>query len=139
MHSNSSKPQESVSSASTSSTKVSAPSLGQESSTERRSTSGRRSSNNKFDPAKLRRLLLFGAIGILGLWLAWLILSAFWNLISGAFGSGGQQAMVQLDAPPVAIPQPEQINPLAADLTPEVAQQVVQKWLDTKKKNFSFV
>jgi tetratricopeptide (TPR) repeat protein len=132
MHSNSSKPQESVSSTSTSSTKVSAPSLGQESSTERRSTSGRRSSNNKFDPAKLRRLLLFGAIGILGLWLAWLILSAFWNLISGAFGSGGQQAMVQLDAPPVAIPQPEQINPLAADLTPEVAQQVVQKWLDTK-------
>ncbi|MEB3283051.1 MAG: IMS domain-containing protein [Lyngbya sp.] len=127
----SSKPPESGSTRSSSS-KGSPSLLGQESSTERRSTSTRRQQSSKFDPATLRRLLLLGAASILGLWLAWLILSAFWGLVSRAFGSGNQQPMVQLDRPPVAIPTPEPANPLTEDLSPEVAQQVVQKWLDTK-------
>ncbi len=126
---NSSSSSESV--ASPSSPKISASSLSQEGSTERRSTSSRRGSSKKLDSVQLRRLLLLGFIGLLGVWLAWLILSAFWNLVSGAMGGGGQP-LVELSGPPVAIPTPEPPNPLAEDLTPEVAQQVIQRWLDTK-------
>jgi curved DNA-binding protein CbpA len=129
----SSKSSGSGSSRSSSTTVSTNPVLGQESSTEGRTPGKRRNNNStKFDPSTLRRLLLLGAASVLGLWLAWLILSALWGLVSGAFGGGNQQAMVQLDQPPVAIPTPEPQNPLTAELTPEVAQQVVQKWLDTK-------
>ena len=114
------------------STPPTGPLLEQESSTGRRSTSTRRNNSSKFDPSTLRRLLLLGAASILGLWLVWLILSGFWSLVSGAFGGGNRQPAVQLDRPPVAIPTPEPPNPLTADLTPEVAEQVIERWLNTK-------
>ncbi|MDY7020504.1 MAG: ARC6/PARC6 family protein, partial [Cyanobacteriota bacterium] len=112
---------------------ISSPMLGQENPPERRTNNTNRRNNSNFDWEMLRRLLILGALGILALWLAWLILSALWGVVSRAFGGGDQQPMVQLARPPVPIPEREPVNPLTGNLTPQVAEAVVQKWLDVKE------
>ena len=87
---------------------------------------------------KVKRLILVGLVGLFGIWLLWMILSAIFGWIGNALeGMGGPRLTVdgpeiRLDNSPIAIPEPEPENPLAADLDPTVAQQVVNQWLTAK-------
>lgn len=106
------------------------------SSPDRRSTSGRRSSNSP-DQAKILRLILLGALAIFALWFLWWLLSSLFGWIFGGFGGQsserlrGEQAIVRLDQPLLEIPEP-QTSRLSGELTPDLAERVVQTWLDTK-------
>lgn len=91
----------------------------------------------KHDPAKLRRLLILGAVGLLAFWILWLLLSQIFGFIADALGwSGptlaGEQAMVQLDEPPLAIPEPRPATADPEKLTPNVAEQKLNTWLSVK-------
>ncbi len=107
------------------------------SSPDRRSTSSRRSSNSP-DRSKILRLILLGGLVILALWLLWWILSSLLGWIFGGFGAEGverlrgEQAEVRLDQPFIDIPEP-QSSSLSGELTNDLAERVVQRWLDTKK------
>ncbi|TVU55721.1 MAG: DUF4101 domain-containing protein [Arthrospira sp. PLM2.Bin9] len=87
---------------------------------------------------KVKRLILVGLVGLFGIWLLWMILSAIFGWIGNALeGMGGPRLTadgpeIRLDNSPIAIPEPEPENPLAADLNPTVAQQVVNTWLTAK-------
>ncbi|MGF1495051.1 MAG: IMS domain-containing protein [Microcoleaceae cyanobacterium] len=101
---------------------------------ERRMTHTRR--NPKFDSFKLRRLLLLGMIAVLALWFLWWVLSSlFTSLFGGAQTSSdvrtlqGEQAMVRVDRPPIPIPQPKPAANTSGDMTPQVAEQIIGKWL----------
>ncbi len=95
--------------------------------------------SNRFDSRKILRLILVGAIGLLALWLLLFLLSKIFGWIANAFNPGasgtrlrGEQAMVQLDQPPIEIPN-NIINPkVTGDLTPEAAEQAIRLWLSIK-------
>lgn len=105
---------------------------------DRRSVSGRRSP--KFDPVKLRRLLFLGAVSVLAVWLLSWLLSSIFGLFSkavqGESGSvtlKGEQALVRLDQPPLPIPEPKPVVAATGEITPEIAEQVIRKWLSIKE------
>ncbi|MGL5081225.1 MAG: IMS domain-containing protein [Microcoleaceae cyanobacterium] len=107
---------------------------------DRRSVPGRR--NSKFDPVKLRRLLFLGAVSVLAVWLLLWLLSSIFGLFSKALQGGesgsttlqGEQALVRLDQPPILIPEPEPVVATTGEITPEMAEQVIRKWLAIKEK-----
>ncbi len=91
----------------------------------------------KNDSAKFRRWLILGGLGLLGLWILWFLLSQIFGVIADALGwSGptlsGEQAMVQLDEPPLAIPEPKPATADPAKLTTDVAEQKLNNWLSVK-------
>ncbi|NJK40052.1 MAG: DUF4101 domain-containing protein [Oscillatoriales cyanobacterium RM2_1_1] len=46
----------------------------------------------------------------------------------------GEQAIVRVDAPPIAIPEPSPVATApTSDMTPEVAAQVIRQWLSIKE------
>ncbi len=97
-----------------------------------RRTSARRESI-KFDRLILIAVSAFLAIGLIG----FVTIKTF-GWLANALGLGGprlqgEQAMVELDRPPIEIPQPDRVS-LAAlgPITPEVAKLAIQSWLDTK-------
>ncbi len=116
----------------------------------RRLGGGRPSSGDRHNKSPLAKIagklsplqwLLLAAAGLLGLWVLGMLLSAVWGGISRLFTPApllqGEQLQVQLDRPPVAIPDPAE-QPLAATgpITVPVAQQVVEAWLAAKAESF---
>ncbi|MGB3534403.1 MAG: IMS domain-containing protein [Microcoleaceae cyanobacterium] len=100
----------------------------------------RRTSNQR-DFSKILRLILVGAIGLLALWLLFFILSQILGWFARALNLGGstprlqgEQAMVQIAQPPLEIPQTATTAPLTGELTPEVADQVINRWLSIKSE-----
>ncbi len=98
-----------------------------------------RRNSNQWDTGKILRLILVGAIGLLALWLLWFILSQIFGWFARALNLGGstprltgEQPMVQIAQPPLEIPTTAANTPLTGELTPEVAQQVINKWLSIK-------
>jgi curved DNA-binding protein CbpA len=78
-------------------------------------------------------LLLLGLLGI-GL-LIWLLTSWVAQAMKNFGGPklAGEQAMVQLDTPPLPIPEPPKVSVAAPEeLNNEVAALVIKKWFDTK-------
>lgn len=89
------------------------------------------------DSSKWRRLLILGAGGLLGLWLLWFLLSRAFGALADVLGwSGptlkGEQAMVQLNQPPLPIPEPKPVTAEPEKLTPEVAEAKLNQWLSAK-------
>ncbi|HAX84701.1 MAG TPA: molecular chaperone DnaJ [Cyanobacteria bacterium UBA11370] len=85
--------------------------------------------------AQTRILLAIAALLGLGL-LGWLLLSWLHKTLQrfSAPALEEPQAMVQLAAPPITIPEPgSQLIAPTGPLTEETAQQVIQSWLDIKK------
>lgn len=87
---------------------------------------------------KVKRLVLVGLVGLFGIWLLWMILSSIFSWIGNALEEMGGPRLtadgpeIRLDNSPIAIPEPEPEEPLAADLNPAVAEQVVSTWLTAK-------
>ncbi|MFM6196830.1 MAG: IMS domain-containing protein [Planktothrix sp.] len=91
----------------------------------------------KQDSSKWRRLLILGVGGLLGLWLLWFLLSRAFGALADVLGwSGptlkGEQAMVQLNQPPLPIPEPKPVTAEPEKLTPEVAEAKLNQWLSAK-------
>lgn len=84
------------------------------------------------------RLLLMLAAGVLGLAALLFLLTRAYGWLSNRFAPGaaleGEQLQIQLDEAPVPIPAPDAIaaDP-TAPLTEAGAQQIVEKWLETKR------
>jgi hypothetical protein len=100
-----------------------------------------RRNSSRLDTRKILRLILVGAIGLLALWLLWFILSQIFGWFARALNLGGstprlsgEQAMVQIEQPPLEIPTTAASTPLTGELTPEVAEQVINKWLAIKSE-----
>ncbi|MBE9177325.1 DUF4101 domain-containing protein [Oculatella sp. LEGE 06141] len=99
----------------------------------RRSGSGRRA-------PRLDRLLFLLALGVLGIGLFAVLANRTLSWLGGVVAPGpsleGEQLQIQLDQPPVPIPDPaaqqaESTDP-TAPLTETTAQAVIQSWLDAK-------
>lgn len=91
----------------------------------RRRTSGRR------EPVKFGRLILIAIVGLLAIGLIGLMTVKAIGWIVSALG--GEKPMVQLDRPPIEIPEPNQVDLGASGpITKEVAQLAIQSWLDIK-------
>jgi hypothetical protein len=100
-----------------------------------------RRNSNQWDSGKILRLILVGAIALLALWLLFFILSQIFGWFARALNLGGspprltgEQAMVQIEQPPLEIPTTAASTPLTGELTPEVAEQVINKWLSIKSE-----
>ncbi|MCD8488302.1 MAG: IMS domain-containing protein [Desertifilum sp.] len=87
---------------------------------------------------KNSRFLLIGAVGILGLGLLLFLVSRTLTWLEGAFSEPllqGEQPQVQLDRPPVEIPDPDlQPTTVTGELNQQSARQIVQSWLDAKSE-----
>lgn len=91
----------------------------------------------KNDASKWRRLLILGVGGLLGIWLLWFLLSLAFGALAEVLGwSGpklkGEQAMVQLNQPPLPIPEPKPVTAEPEKITPEVAEAKLNQWLSMK-------
>ncbi|MBE9146930.1 ARC6/PARC6 family protein, partial [Planktothrix mougeotii] len=91
----------------------------------------------KNDASKWRRLLILGVGGLLGIWLLWFLLSLAFGALADVLGwSGpklkGEQAMVQLNQPPLPIPEPKPVTAEPEKITPEVAEAKLNQWLSMK-------
>ncbi|MGC9526137.1 MAG: IMS domain-containing protein [Limnospira sp.] len=102
-----------------------------------RNNNSRRTSQTN-DSIKVKRLILVGLVGLFGIWLLWTILSFLFGWIGNALDGltgprlRGEQPLVELEQPPVPIPEVEPENPLAGELDEGLAQQVLRKWFDAK-------
>jgi len=91
----------------------------------------------KNDSSKWRRLLIMGVGGLFGVWLLWFLLSRAFGALADVLGwSGptlkGEQAMVQLSGPPLAIPEPKPVSADPEKITPEVVEAKLNQWLSVK-------
>lgn len=88
--------------------------------------------------SKSSRLILIGALGLLGLGLLLFLINRTQAWLESAFSEPplqGEQAQVQLDRPPLEIPDPDlQPTVVTGELNEESARQVVQSWLDAKSE-----
>jgi curved DNA-binding protein CbpA len=94
----------------------------------------RRFAPNLAGKTKLFRTVLASLVGILVFWL--LVSTTFgWlkNLFSPAPVLQGEQLFVELNQPPIDIPEPSSsIKPSPESLTEPIAQQLIETWLATK-------
>ncbi|MEB3336870.1 MAG: ARC6/PARC6 family protein, partial [Leptolyngbyaceae bacterium] len=113
-------------------------------------TPTRRAGNSPKPSLKISRLLLLIGVGLLGLGGLGFLATLTYGWVASKFQASPtspelvlqpDQPMVQLNQPPIVIPQPNQVpvasptpsaSPQPASLTQEVAQQVVQSWLTAK-------
>jgi hypothetical protein len=93
----------------------------------------------RLTPTKMvkKRLILSLFGGLVGISLMWLLVSTTWGLVKNLLFpqpilSGGQLS-VQLNEPPIDIPDPtSELKPPTGSLTDAMAQEVIQTWLSTK-------
>ncbi len=90
------------------------------------------------EPVKVGRLILIGVLGLLAIGLIGLMTIKTIGWLVNALGLGGpilqrEQPIVQLDRPPIEIPQPNRVSLASSGpITKEVAQLAIQSWLDIK-------
>ena len=94
--------------------------------------SSRRTSARR-EPVKFGRLTLIAIVGLLALGFIGLLTIKTIDWLVNALGLESGQPMVQLDRPPIEIPEPDRtILPVSGPITKEVALRVIQSWLDIK-------
>ncbi len=97
-----------------------------------RRTSARR------EPVKVGRLILIAVLGLLAIGFIGFLTIKTIGWLANALGLGGprlqgEQPIVQLDRPPMEIPEPNRVSLAASGpITREVAQLAIQSWLDIK-------
>ncbi|MDY7003766.1 MAG: IMS domain-containing protein [Cyanobacteriota bacterium] len=94
--------------------------------------SPRRKSTRR-EPVKIGRLILIAVLGLLAIGFIGFVAIKTIGWLANALGLGREQPMVQLDRPPLEIPELNQVNLAASGpMTEEVARLTIQSWLDTK-------
>ncbi|VXD18214.1 Heat shock protein DnaJ-like protein [Planktothrix serta PCC 8927] len=91
----------------------------------------------KNEASKWGRLLILGLGGLIGVWILWFLLSRTFGALADVLGwSGptlkGEQAMVQLNQPPLPIPEAKPVTAEPEKITPEVAETKLNQWLSAK-------
>jgi hypothetical protein len=106
------------------------------SSAHRRDIAHRRRPLQRTNEAQVRRwrMVLVSVAGITGLWLVLSItLGLLKNLFFSASSQQDQQLMLQINQPPIPIPDPNnKPQSSTGSLTEDVAKEVIQNWLSTK-------
>ncbi|NET46170.1 IMS domain-containing protein [Okeania sp. SIO2B3] len=94
--------------------------------------SPRRTSTRR-EPVKIGRLILIAVLGLLAIGLIGFVAIKTIGWLANVLGLGREQPMVQLDEPPLEIPELNQVTLAASGpITQEVARLAIQSWLDTK-------
>ncbi|MEM1172696.1 MAG: IMS domain-containing protein [Cyanobacteria bacterium P01_H01_bin.35] len=94
------------------------------------------------EPVKVGRLILIAILGLLAIGFIGLLTIKTIGWLVNALGLGGprlqrEQPIVQLDRPPIEIPEPNRVSLAASGpITKEVAQLAIQSWLDIKAAAF---
>lgn len=91
--------------------------------------------------AKKTRLMLVAAAGLLGIVVFWFLASQTFAWLKQTFfpptpSLQGEQLLVQLNQPPLAIPSPGSELLAEEPLNQKMAEQVIQTWLSAKKAAF---
>ncbi|NEP88752.1 MAG: DUF4101 domain-containing protein [Okeania sp. SIO2C2] len=94
--------------------------------------SPRRTSTRR-EPVKIGRLILIAVLGLLAIGLIGFVAIKTIGWLANALGLGREQPMVQLDRPPLEIPEINQDSLTASGpIKEEIARIAIQSWLDTK-------
>ena len=94
--------------------------------------SSRRTSARR-EPVKFGRLILIAIVGFLLIGFIGLLTIKTIGWLVNALGWEREKLMIQLDRPPIEIPEPDRVNLAASGpITKEVARRTIQSWLDIK-------
>ncbi|NEP82178.1 MAG: DUF4101 domain-containing protein [Okeania sp. SIO3C4] len=94
--------------------------------------SPRRTSTRR-EPVKIGRLILIAVLGLLAIGFIGFVAIKTIGWLANALGLGREEPRVQLDRPPLEIPELNQVSIAASGpITEEAARLTIQSWLDTK-------
>ncbi|NEO55766.1 MAG: DUF4101 domain-containing protein [Okeania sp. SIO3B5] len=92
-----------------------------------------RRKSTRREPVKIGRLIFIAGLGLLAIGLIGFVAIKTIGWLANALGLGREQPMVQLDRPPLEIPELNQVSSAASGpITEETARLTIQSWLDTK-------
>lgn len=91
---------------------------------------------------RLDRMMFLAAMGLAGIVVLWILASRVAGWLNDSFGGPtveGEPLALTLNEPAVPIPDPAELEPdttaeAEGELTPEIAQDVLQRWFDAKSE-----